>query len=57
VVPYKENGRYINAWMAERPSVGSFFLSWFKDQVRVLATTEFFPLKLAMILILLSHLD
>jgi len=29
VLPYKENGRYQNPWMAERPSPASFFLSWF----------------------------
>lgn len=32
VLAYKEGGRYMNPWMTERPSVTSFFLSWFKDQ-------------------------
>ena len=33
VLPYKEGGRYMNPWMAGRPSVASFFKSWFLDQV------------------------
>ena len=30
VLPYKENGRFQNTWMAGRPSVASFFLDSFR---------------------------
>ncbi len=34
VLPYKENGRYVNTWMAERASPVAYFLSLITDRVR-----------------------